>query len=92
MVDLSDFLVVDLALKITSISDIHSDVLSFGKCILNLRVSINHPKTILVSSGVPSPFSFLVLVTSARGIGSAACVGRNTVCMTRVAEFRPFIT
>ena len=92
MVDPSDFLVVDLVLRITSISDIHSDTLSFGRYIWNSCVSINHPKTVVASSGVPSPFSFLVPVVSVREIGSVAYVGWNIVCMASGATFCTFIT
>ena len=53
---------------------------------------MSHPRTIFASSGVPSPFSFLMLVASSRGIGSSACVGRNMVCIARSAAFCPLLT
>ena len=91
-VDSSAFWLVVLLLKMMLMSEIHSDSLSFGRYIRNLRVSMSQPRTILASSGVPSPFSFLVLVASAHGIGSSTCVGRNMVYMASGAAFFPLIT
>ena len=89
---LSDLSLVALLLWVMSMSEIHSDVLSFGRYIWNRHVLISHLRTILASFGVPSPFSFLVLVVLLREIGSSTCVGQNMVCMTSGAAFCPFIT
>ena len=53
------------------------------------RVLIFHPRTVLTSSGVPSPSSFWILVILARDRGVESLDGRNTVWTARGVVFFP---
>ena len=76
--------------NISHISSSHWRDLSLGKYILNSLVSTCYPRMFCDYVGVPSNSSFLILVASSRGIGSALFVGRNIVWTANGAAFWPF--
>ena len=77
-------------LRIARRSIRHCFALSCDKNIRNRRVSIIHPRTVFVSSGAPSPFSFRIHAGSSRGNGSVGEFGLNMANTANGAACIPF--
>ena len=75
MVHSNVFVFTCLLRRMILMSYIQSFALSFDRYIQNRWVLITYPSTILISSDIPSPSSFGILVAFARGRGSFSFVG-----------------